>query len=109
MDPYIDGLEELDRACIDLGARVEDLRTAVARLRTMREEGRPVSEIVASGPGVPARRELRASLSQVNEALHSYRVRVVRTMVDVEGMSIAEVARLTGNARQIVSRLYHDR
>jgi hypothetical protein len=109
IDPYVGSLEELDRACRELNARIADLRAAIAQLRTMREEGRPVSEIVASGPGIPARREMRASLTHVNEALHAYRVRVVRTMVDEEGMSIAEVARLTGNARQIVSRLYHDR
>ena len=109
IDPYIGSLEELDHACLHLGAKVEDLRTAIARLRAMRQEARPVSEIIARGPGVPARREMRASLTQVNEALHAYRVCVVRTMVDEEGMSVAEVARLTGNARQVVSRLYHDR
>jgi plasmid maintenance system antidote protein VapI len=31
----------------------------------------------------------------------------VRTMVDDEGLSVAEAARVMGNARQVVSRLYH--
>jgi plasmid maintenance system antidote protein VapI len=34
-------------------------------------------------------------------------VRLVESMVDDEGMSIADAARVMGNARQVVSRLYH--
>jgi hypothetical protein len=34
-------------------------------------------------------------------------VRLVKSMVDDEGMTIADVARVTRNARQVVSRLYH--
>lgn len=100
-------LDELDHACLDLTERLEGLRKAIVRIRHLRGQGRPVSEIVAIGPGVPARREVRESWSGLNRALHTYRVMLVKSMVDDEGMSIAEVARVTGNARQVVSRLYH--
>ena len=40
------------------------------RDRRLREQGRSVSDIVASGPGVPARKEVRGSWSRLNEALH---------------------------------------
>jgi hypothetical protein len=66
-----------------------------------------MSEILTNGPGVPARREVRASWSRLNHALHDYRAQVVKGLVDDEGMSIAEAARVTGNARQVVSRLYN--
>lgn len=106
-DPFDIQLEELDRACLDLTERLEGLRNAIVLIGHLRNQGRPVSEIVAFGPGVPARREVRESWSRLNRALHAYRVRLVRSMVDDEGMSITDAAHVTGNARQVVSRLYH--
>ncbi len=106
-DPFAERLEELEEDCRDLAVRLERLREAVAQIRAMRAEGRPVSEIVGAGPGGSARREVRDSWSRVNRALHEYRVQVVKTLVDDEGFSIADAARCTGNARQVTSRLYH--
>ena len=63
--------------------------------------------MIPQGPGSPARRQLRASWSGLNRALYRFRVQAVRAMVDDEGRSVAETARLMGNARQVVSRLYH--
>lgn len=106
-DPFVARLVELDQGCLELTQRLERLREAVMEIARMRTQGRPVSEIVSSGPGVPVRREVRASWSRLNQALHAYRVQIIKSMVDDEGMSIADTARVTGNARQVVSRLYH--
>ncbi len=106
-DPFIARLEELDRASLELAERLAGLHAALAEIRRARAAGRRVSEIVASGPGVPARREVRAAWSTLNEALHGFRVQVVKSLVDDETMSIADAARVTGNARQVISRLYH--
>jgi hypothetical protein len=106
-DPIGEELAELDAAARELAERLEHLRGAVEQIVRARAEGLPVSEIVSSGPGVPARREVRSSWSRLNRALHAYRVEVVRALVDDEDMSISDVARLTGNARQVASRLYH--
>lgn len=100
-------LEQLDIACRDLDERLEILRNATAEITTMRARGRSASEIVRSGPGVPARRELRETWSHVNGSLHEYRVALVVSMIEDEGMSVSDVARLMGNARQVISRLYH--
>jgi hypothetical protein len=107
-DPFDIQLDELDHACLDLREKLEGLHKAIVHIRHLREQGRPASEIVALGPGVPARRAVRESWSGLNRALHAYRVRLVKCMVDEEGMSIADVARATRNARQVVSRLYHE-
>jgi hypothetical protein len=101
-------LEELDRSCVELEERLDGLRQALVEIRRLRRERRPLSEIVAFGPGLPARRDVRGSVSRLNAALHAYRVQAIRTIVDDEGLSIAQTARVTGNARQVVSRLYHD-
>ena len=106
-DPFDIELDELDQACLDFSEKLEGLRKAIVHIRHLREQGRPVSEVVAFGPGVPARREVRESWSGLNRALHAYRVRLVKSMVDDEGMTITDVARVTRNARQVVSRLYH--
>jgi hypothetical protein len=106
-DPIGRPLAELEAAARELADRLELLRGAVAQIEVARAEGLPLSRIVSSGPGVPARREVRSSWNRLNRALHAYRVELVRTLVDDEGMSISDVARLTGNARQVVSRLYH--
>lgn len=106
-DPFVARLVELDQGCLELTQRLERLREAVVEIRRKRAQGRPVSEIVSSGPGIPARRDVRASWSRLNQALHAYRAQIVKSMVDDEGMSVADTARITGNARQVVSRLYH--
>jgi hypothetical protein len=106
-DPIVERLDDLDEACLEMVRRLESLRTATARIRLLREAGEPVSRIVAVGPGAPARRQVRESWSLLNRALHTYREQLVRSMVDDEGLNIADVARVTGNARQVVSRLYH--
>jgi ribosome-binding protein aMBF1 (putative translation factor) len=100
-------LDQLDIASRDLDQRLETLRDATAEITTMRARGRSASEIVSGGPGVPARRELRETWSQVNTALHDYRVAIVVSMIEDEGMSVSDVARIMGNARQVISRLYH--
>lgn len=106
-DPFATQLRELDRAILELTARLEQLREALGEIRRMHGEGLPVSEIVASGPGAPARRDVIEALANLNRSLHAYRAQLVEAMVDREGLSIADAARVTGNARQVVSRLYH--
>lgn len=106
-DPFIARLGGVDRTCLELVDVLASLRAALAEVQRMRAQGRPVSEIVALGPAAAARRDVRAAWLRVNRALHEYRVQIVKSMVDGEGMSIAEVARVTGNARQVISRLYH--
>jgi hypothetical protein len=107
IDPIAIQLDELDRACLEMRQRIETLHLAIVEIRHLRAQRRPISEIVAHGPGLPARKDVRGSWSRLNETLHAFRVQVVRTMVDAESMSITDVARVTGNARQVVSRLYH--
>ena len=92
--------EALVRELAALGEAMEFNRAA-------RENGRPVSELFSIGPGPAARRRARDAWTRLNAALHAYRTEAIRTLVDDEGWSLAAAARLTGNARQVVSRLYH--
>jgi hypothetical protein len=101
-------LDELDLACQALERESEDLRRAIASVSEMRRAGLRASEIVEHGPGTGARRRVREASLRLTRALHAYRTELVRSMVDEEDRTIAEVARVTRNARQVISRLYHE-
>jgi hypothetical protein len=106
-DPLIRELDELERSSQELESKLRDLREAVREIRDALGGGHRISEVLASGPGVPARRAVRESWDRLNRSLHRYRATVIRELVDGEGMTIAEAARVTRNARQVISRLYH--
>jgi hypothetical protein len=106
-DPLIARLAEVDRACADMQGRIDALRAAASEIREAHADGEPVSRIIVSGRGASARRELRRSWFELNRALHAYRAEEVRSLIDEEGLTVAEAARRSGNARQVISRLYH--
>lgn len=107
-DSFLTRLRAIDEASKALRQEFTDLERAIVEVRSAREGGQRVSEIIEIGSVAPARKRVRASWGRLNDALHAYRVQGVRAMVDDEGMSIADAARVTGNARQVVSRLYHE-
>jgi hypothetical protein len=78
-----------------------------ARERLM--AGVPVSEIVtdliAQG-GREARLRSSASIEAFEHAVMLYRVGLIRSMVDGEKLTFAEVARRMGVSRQMIARLY---
>jgi hypothetical protein len=106
-DPFLDQVAALDAACLDVERTVKRLRAALKQVSSLRVEGHPASAVLAEGPGAPARRAVRDAWSRLNGALNRYRVQAVRIMVDDEGLTVAQAARVMGNARQVVSRLYH--
>lgn len=106
-DTIVQRLDQVERARRDLVEELERLGSALAQTRTMRGADAPVSKILQRGPGPEARRRVRRRVVALTGALHAYRAELIRTLVDEEGWSIAEVARTTRNARQVVSRLYH--
>jgi hypothetical protein len=100
-------LEEVEHACRDLEAASVRLCQTAEGIRRSIEAGRPISKILSGGSGVSARREERQAWSRMNAALHDYRIALVQSLIDDERLTISEAARITGNARQVVSRLYH--
>lgn len=108
-DPFLAQVAVLDAACEDVERTVGRLRAALRQVSALRTEGNHVADLIAEGPGPPARRAVRESWSRLNGELHRYRVQVVKTMVDDEGLTVADAARVMGNARQVASRLYHER
>jgi hypothetical protein len=106
-DPLRSRLQESDEAAAELIAALQRLRDALRTLDLSRADGTSVSRLVSEGPGREARSDVRAAWIRLSHALKAYRAESVRLMVEQEGMTVAEVARLTRNARQVISRLYH--
>jgi hypothetical protein len=106
-DRLLRRLAEVEEARAALARELAVLGEAVEYNRRSLAQGRAVSEILGAGPGPAARRRVRGAWSRLNRALHAYRTEVIRSLVDDEGWSLTESARLTGNARQVISRLYH--
>jgi hypothetical protein len=100
-------LDEVDQARRALIAELESLGEAMAVNRRMRLDGRSVVDIFRESQGPEARRRVRQAWVRLNEALHTYRAYAVRCIVDEDGWTLTMIARSTGNARQVISRLYH--
>jgi hypothetical protein len=107
-DRLVARLDEVEAAREALLQELAAFGEAVGFNRQMLLEGCGISDIFRDGPGPAARRQVRDAWSRLNEALHAYRAEAVRTLIDDDGWTLTAAARLTGNARQVVSRLYHD-
>jgi hypothetical protein len=66
-----------------------------------------VKELIARG-GVGSRRRADEACREFIAALSEFRAVSVRMMVDEDGMSFSDVARLAGVSRQMIARLYRD-
>ena len=106
-DRLIERITEVQEARKALVRELTALGEAMEFNRAARQAGSTVSELFSAGPGPAARKRARDAWSRLNGALHAYRTEAIRILVDDEGRSLASAARLTGNARQVVSRLYH--
>jgi hypothetical protein len=94
--------EEAQRA---IGEGLASIEGARERLLA----GVPVSEIVAdlmAQGGREARLRSSGAIEAFEHAVMRYRVGLIRSMVDEEELSFAEVARRMGVSRQMIARLY---
>lgn len=57
-------------------------------------------------PGVGLHEELISALERMHHSVATARGEIVRVMVDDEGLTISDVAKLMSRPRQLVSRLY---
>lgn len=103
----LDILDEVD-------ARRERLAEALARLAEVVEAtrrdvsaGAKMSSVHSAIGLGPVRKEVSDGLAALNSVLMHARAEGIRLMVDEEGLSLRDVARLVGHSRQFVSRLYH--
>jgi hypothetical protein len=106
-DPVLARLDTVDRAAQDLHAELSTLRDRNDATRRLRAQGHALSEALVRSRGPASHEVVALGMARLTQAVHEYRCAVVRHLVDTEGWSLSDVAARTGNARQVVSRLYH--
>jgi hypothetical protein len=108
-DPVIAALDDAARAVAGLKDAVDPLLKALTQARASRHAGVPLPEVVA-GLVEAGGRELRLTPSracrELERSLTTYRAVAIRELVDEDGLTFTEIAKLTGVSRQMVGRLY---
>ena len=95
------------RACSAIEQAVRDLESS----RNIQRQGKALAEIVdslISGGGRGTRLKASEAFRDFERAIASMRAEVVRALVDREGLSLSDVAKLMQISRQAAGRLYHE-
>lgn len=108
-DPILAHLGKLERAAGELQAELGSLRAGLRATRRLREDGLAVSEALERSPGPACLETVTERTERLAEVVREHRSLIVRHLVDEEGWSLSDIAARTGNARQVISRLYHAR
>jgi hypothetical protein len=108
-DWYVESIEEIERTAAALHDAVDSTVIMLRRARAERLHGAGVTQVVERlmADGLPeTRRQADEAFAAYTAAITRYRARAIRALVDDEGMTLSEVARLTGVSPQAVGRLY---
>lgn len=105
-DRFVKALDALDAGRRRLMTVLAAQGKAIAQFRRTRLRGSPVSTIMGSPGWREAHERATTAVSGFVSALARMRAIAVWTIAEEEGATLSHIARLTGNARQVVSRLY---
>jgi hypothetical protein len=108
-DWYAASIDRVEAAARSVHEAVDAVVAALAAARQERLAGRPlpaiVESLVARG-GKETRRSADDAFREYTKAVTAYRAAAIQALVDEDGMTLSEVARITGVSRQMVARLY---
>jgi hypothetical protein len=99
-------LGELSAALVAVRVELDAMEAANARLRAAIDDGVASHELLQTSGWADARSALLDSTGGLASQLKRTRSEYVRLLVDVEGMSISEAARVLGHPRQLIKRVY---
>ena len=108
-DWYLDAVDEAVAAGQALREALDQTDELFMAARRRRLEGVSLARIVttmAEDGGRSARLSVNEAFAAWTAAITAYRARAIRAVVDEEGMTLSEIARLSGVSRQMVGRLY---
>jgi hypothetical protein len=98
-------LDVEDRVAQQTIEALQELRRYQQPLRKALADGATVSELLT--PENLAPRDLvRTLLAECSSAVQHARAEAIRELIDVEGLSMKQVARAAGHPRQLIKRLY---
>lgn len=109
MEEFAATLDSLSDASRAMGAALDGLDEIVERVQSHLEAGKPLAGAYTETGWGEDRSHVFAAISGLQHALARARTEYFRALVDGEGMTITEVARLVGQPRQLVKRSYDER
>ena len=106
LDRFVDSLEELDEAIARVRDALDGLEAANAYTRDVIRVGMRMRDLFPRSDGPRARDPTIEAVTALQTALMRSRGEFFGVLVEEEGMTISEVARLVGHPRQLVKRRY---
>lgn len=107
-DPYACSIEALESARRVLSSELTSLESTVGSALEARNEGARLSDVAAAMRLLAKRESVLAALTTFGIAFATMRAEGIRTLVDEEHRSLADVARILNLSRQVVSRIYNE-
>jgi antitoxin component HigA of HigAB toxin-antitoxin module len=98
-------IDDVEDARGDLMGSLERLGDSLRRRALLEDPETRLSEI-DSLPGIELHERLIDGLERIHHAIAAARAESIRVMVDEEGLTLSDVAKLMNRPRQLVSRLY---
>ncbi len=98
-------IDDIESARADLMVSLERLGEGLRRRTLLEDPEIRLSEIDPL-PGTELHERLIDGLERMHHAIAAARAESVRVMVDDEGLTLSDVAKLMNRPRQLVSRLY---
>lgn len=106
---FADALGALSAALEAVQAEVGRMEAANARLRAALADGVASDLLLTESGWAAARTALLEATSELGSHLKQSRSEYVRILVDDDGLSISEAARVLGHPRQLTKRVYDAR
>ncbi len=107
LDAWVRSVQRVDEARAKLRAVLDELGPAAEQAVDIVAAGATIAELVSRSE-MRVRRRTADALAAMTSALAENRVAAIRVVVDDEGLSMTDAARVFGVPRQVLSRLYHD-
>jgi len=107
-DAYTRSIEALERSRHTLASELASLERIITSAREGRLRGTRVGDVPEAMRLIAKRESVITALAAFGIALATMRAEGIRTLVDQEHRTLADVARLMNLSRQVVSRIYND-
>jgi transcriptional regulator GlxA family with amidase domain len=108
-DWYLDSVDAMQRSAEALKDSLDRTIHLLQWARDQRVAGETLETIVRglmSRDGLTTRRSHEEAFRVFNKSVTAYRAVVIRALVEEEGMTLSDLARLLGVSRQMIGRLF---
>jgi DNA-directed RNA polymerase specialized sigma24 family protein len=104
---YLTSVDRYEQAVAAMRTAMEDADQALEVMRVHVQAGKPLIDVLPAIRPSGVRNQLSGAASELERARHAAQ-RVVFAMLIAEGLTMAEIGRIFGVSRSLVSRMVHE-